>query len=127
MSENDLPKRLEKYGGDHVLLNRVAVIKPDLMVLPTFPASDKQNDSRYPWFVRTYGDPDDLKRPVEERVSQCCELDAMDPNMLRDLVEEEIKLRIEPVAWARCETVNKAEQESLRTVLDIWKGAKATA
>ena len=38
-------------------------------------------------------------------------------------VEEEIKAEIEPVAWARCEKVNKAEQESLRTVLDSWKGA----
>ena len=27
---------------------------------------------------------------------------------------------IEPVAWQRCEVVNKAEQESLRTVLEQW-------
>jgi len=35
-------------------------------------------------------------------------------------VEEEIKAEIEPVAWKRCETVNKAEQESLKTVLGSW-------
>jgi hypothetical protein len=29
---------------------------------------------------------------------------------------------IEPAAWRRCEIINKAEQESLRTVLDGWKG-----
>jgi hypothetical protein len=28
--------------------------------------------------------------------------------------------RIEPVAWARCETVSAAEVESLNTVLDAW-------
>ena len=42
----------------------------------------------------------------------------MDPNDLRDCVEREIKALIEPVAWERCEVVNKAEQESLRTVLE---------
>ena len=41
----------------------------------------------------------------------------MDPNDLRDCVEREIKKLIEPVAWQRCEIVNKAEQESLRTIL----------
>ena len=34
----------------------------------------------------------------------------MDPNDLRDCVEQEIKELIEPVAWERCEVVNKAEQ-----------------
>jgi hypothetical protein len=47
----------------------------------------------------------------------------MDPNELRACVEGWIKNLIEPVAWKRCENVNKAEQESLRTILDSWKGA----
>ena len=41
----------------------------------------------------------------------------MDPNDLRDCVEREIVKLIEPVAWQRCEVVNRAEQESLRTIL----------
>ena len=48
----------------------------------------------------------------------------MDPNDLRDCVEREIVKLIEPEAWRRCEVVNAAEQESLRTVLDNWKGAR---
>jgi hypothetical protein len=44
----------------------------------------------------------------------------MDPNDLRDCVEQEIQALIEPVAWARCEAVNAAEQESLRTILGKW-------
>jgi hypothetical protein len=44
----------------------------------------------------------------------------MDPNDLRDCVEAEIKKLIEPVAWQRCETVNKAEQESIRGFLRKW-------
>ena len=31
----------------------------------------------------------------------------MDPNDLRDCVEREIKKLIEPVAWQRCELVNR--------------------
>ena len=32
----------------------------------------------------------------------------------------QIKKLIEPVAWKRCEVVNKAEQESLQTILGKW-------
>ena len=44
----------------------------------------------------------------------------MDPNDLRDCVEEAIRELIEPEAWERCETVNRAEQESLKTFLEKW-------
>ena len=111
MSEHDLPERLAKYGGDHVELYRIALHSGDAGSLPTFPASDKAKDPRYEWFVRRHGE-------------QCCELDAMDPNDLRDRVAEAIKDEVEPGAWRRCEKVNKAEVESLRTVLDNWGVAK---
>ena len=45
----------------------------------------------------------------------------MDPNDLRDCVEEAIIELIEPVAWERCEVVNRAEQELLRTILEKWR------
>jgi hypothetical protein len=44
----------------------------------------------------------------------------MDPNALRDCVEKAIKKLIEPVAWKRCEIVNKAEQQSLKTIIAKW-------
>jgi hypothetical protein len=110
MSEHDLPDRLSKYGGDHITLKRIALRREYLDDLPSFPASDKNKDTRYTWFVRRFGE-------------RCWELDALDPNDLRALVEEAIQDEIEPVAWARCATVEKAERESLRTVLDSWKGA----
>jgi hypothetical protein len=111
MSEEDLPKRLSKYDGDHILLKRIALTRAHVRGLPSFPVTDKKKDPRYKWFRANHGD-------------RCWELDAMDPNDLRDCVEKEIKKLIEPVAWERCEVVNKAEQESLRHVLDRWKGAK---
>jgi len=108
MSENDIPQRLEQYGGDHVEVKRVALTRGQLDGLPSFPASDKKKDPRHDWFVRNYG-------------RRCWELDALDPNDLREIVEEAIKDEIEPIAWKRCAVIEKAEQESLRTVLDSWR------
>jgi hypothetical protein len=108
MSERDLPERFAKYDGDHVIFKRIALRPEQLPGLPSFPASDKKKDSRYAWFVRNYG-------------NRCWELDALDPNDLRATVEKAIREQIEPTAWRRCAVVEKAEQESLRTVLDSWK------
>jgi hypothetical protein len=110
MSEHDLPGRLAEYGGDHVSLKRIALRREHTADLPSFPASDKAKDPRYKWFVRHFG-------------NQCWELDALDPNDLRRLVEEAILDEIEPIAWERCAVVEAAERDSLRGVLDSWRGA----
>jgi hypothetical protein len=44
----------------------------------------------------------------------------MDPNDLRDCVEAEIEALIEPIAWKRCEVINKAEHDSLKGILEKW-------
>jgi hypothetical protein len=109
MSECDLPQRLAEYGGDHVKLRRIALMPDQAAGLPSFPASDKRKDPRYPWFVEHHG-------------TRCWEIDAMDPRDLRECTEQWIRQLIEPTAWARCETVNAAELESLQTILSSWKG-----
>ena len=108
MSEVDLPKRFAEYGGNHIKLKRIALTHRNVRTLPSFPASDKRKDPRYRWFCANYG-------------TQCWELDAMDPNNLRDCVEREMMKLIEPVAWQRCAVVNEAEQESLKTILEKWR------
>ena len=110
MSECDLPQRIAEYGGEHVQFTRIALLSDQTAGLPSFPASDKRKDPRYRWFVERYD-------------SRCWEIDAMDPRDLRECAEERIKSLIEPTAWARCETVNAAELESLQTILSKWKGA----
>jgi len=107
MSKEDLPARLSDYDGDHIELRRVALTREHVNGLPSFPVTDKRKDPRYKWFRANYGD-------------RCWELDAMDPNDLRDCVEAATKELIEPVAWKRCEIVNQAEQESLKTILEKW-------
>jgi hypothetical protein len=110
MSERDLPDRLSRYGGDHVVLQRIALTRDDLSGLSSFAADDKKKDPRHAWFVENFG-------------SRCWELDAMDPNDLRDRVEGEIVSRIEQTAWNRCKITEQAEQESLREVISRWGDA----
>jgi hypothetical protein len=107
MSEVDLPERLKRYGGDHVLVRRVALTKMQTRGVPSFSARDKKDDPRYEWYVRNYG-------------HGCWEIDAFDPNRLRECVEDAIKARIDPAEWERLETVEAAERESLREVLTAW-------
>jgi hypothetical protein len=107
MSERDLPERLSRYGGDHVSLRRVALTENQLSGLPSFPAADKHKDKRYKWFVKNYGE-------------RCWELDALDPNILRNSVKEHILSYIEPIAWNRCKVVEHAQHASLVEVMSAW-------
>jgi hypothetical protein len=97
MSQEDLPNRFAKYGGDHITLRRIALTPDQVTRLPSFPAADKAKDPRYKWFVAQHG-------------HRCWELDAMDPNELRTCVERAIVNLIEPTAWQRCEVINTAER-----------------
>jgi hypothetical protein len=114
MSEEDLPRRFAKYGGDHITLKRIALIGEQMFDLQSFPAADKGpkngkgGDPRYKWFVARYGD-------------RCWELDAMDPNALRDRVERAIKELIEPEAWERSEIIRRAERASIYHVVKRWQ------
>jgi hypothetical protein len=108
MSEHDLPTRLAEYGGQHVTVRRIALTRDQLRGLPSFPATDKRKDPRYEWFTKNFG-------------KRCWEIDALDPNALRNRVETHIRACIsDRDAWDRCEQINKAESESLRTVMRKW-------
>lgn len=107
MSERDLPDRLEKYDGYHVEVRRIALVRNQLIGLPSFKATEKRGDPRFKWFTKNY-------------CKRCWEIDALDPNVLRECVEEKIKSLIGPDAWRRCEVVDAAERESLCEVLNKW-------
>jgi hypothetical protein len=112
MSDVDLPQRLRRYGATNVEIRRIAVIPEQTRGLPSFPATAKAKDSRYHWFVQKYG-------------RRCYELDAMDPRVLRRLVEREIQSLIEPNAWERGLRAGESEARSLKLYLDGWHGVKA--
>jgi hypothetical protein len=69
-------------GGNHIELRRIALLPGQVTALPSFPASTKSKDTRYKWFV-------------DNRGTECWELDAMDHDDLRALVENEINALID--------------------------------
>lgn len=83
MSDVDLPGRLERYGGD-AKITRIALTEEVCTSgeLPGFALETKTKDPRHDWFKQRYG-------------SRCWELDAMNPNDLRDRLREEILDRID--------------------------------
>ena len=109
MSEIDLPRRLGQYGGD-VDVVRLALTSGDCNdELPSFQTDTKKHDARYKWYRPRYG-------------SRCWELDALSPATLRDRVADAIEDRLDHDAWHRAEVVEKAEQESLASILSTWPG-----
>jgi hypothetical protein len=112
MSERDLPERLRRYGGA-AKVQWIALAYHDVYStrLPSFPTEDKHKDPRYRWYVEEYG-------------GLCWELDALNPNILRERVERHIRSLIDWHAWERCTKVEQAERASLMEVVGAWKGAQ---
>ena len=108
MSEGDLPARFAKYDGNHIKLKRIALTRQQVRGLPSFPAADKKQTP--------------LQMVRRQSWASLLGTRRDGPTRLRDCVEREIKKLIEPMAWARCEVVNRAEQQSLKTVLEQWRG-----
>jgi hypothetical protein len=106
MSEVDLPGRIQKYGGA-VNITRIALTTADCDGLPSFDVETKSRDPRHAWFKRTHG-------------GRCWELDAMNPNDLRQRLRDEIIQRIDVDAWVRCQAVEDAERESLNRFVQAW-------
>ncbi len=107
MSEIDLPARLERYDG-YVEIQRLALTAPDTRSgLPSFPADSKSGDPRYRWFRQHYG-------------ARCWELDSLSPVVLRTRAEQAIRQRLDLAAWNRAEVAERAERESLVSILSAW-------
>lgn len=107
MSDVDIPKRMEKYGG-RVTVRRIALVSKDLPGLPSFDGMKKE-DPRRRWYRTRYG-------------VDAWELDALDPNLLRDRIEAAIEEYIDPEAWRRMELVNAAEQKTVHQVAEALTG-----
>jgi hypothetical protein len=138
MSDRDLPQRLIRYAsGDpssqylKALLDRfhgedlagystlhyglevrrIALTLEDTEDLGddlAFPASDKQDDSRHDWFVDVYGE-------------LCWELDAMNPNILRERVRGAVMAELDLVEWEGYIAAEQVERESIAKTLSTWK------
>jgi hypothetical protein len=102
MSEVDLPARLAEYGAEDIELIRVALVDSDCTdALPSFSASEKSKDARYPWFTTHHG-------------HRCWELDAMDEVELRQRLEDTITGEMDMDAWEHSRKIERVEVASMR-------------
>lgn len=107
MSEVDLPQRLARYGS-RWSFQRIAVMEEDTSQLPSFDAADKDGDVRHRWYVENYG-------------NKCWELDAIDPNDLRQRVREQIETRLDLLAWEHAKEIERAEVDSMQEFHRTWQ------
>jgi hypothetical protein len=106
MSDVDLPARLERYGGT-LTVRRIALIAEDLASLPSFDPDSKQQDPRHRWFMQNVG-------------TQCYELDALPPPVLRERVRAAIVSMIDMDAWNHAALVERAQIESMGALPKLW-------
>ncbi len=110
MSEVDLPRRMERYEGDADIV-RIALNDEDVAPgtdLPSFEIESKSKDPRYKWFLQNYG-------------RRCWELDALSPLILRKRVEAAILARLDRDAWSHAVKVERAEVESMGSIMKNWQ------
>lgn len=109
MSEVDLPARLTRYGS-RWSFRRIALVRNDLDRLPHFATDTKRDDARTPWYLKnTTADP-----------AMSWELDAMDPNDLRERVRSEIESHMDMDAWQHARRVEAVEKESMQDFHAEW-------
>jgi hypothetical protein len=123
MSLVDLPTRLRHYGGlvdlHHLALTQEDTLDPALD-LPSFdvetkgPRDGSRGDPRYRWFRDLCG-------------RRCCELDALNPTLLRARVKQAIRDRLDLHQWEQAGITEAAETESLQTILNTWPGISGPA
>jgi hypothetical protein len=112
MGDRYAPDRLVQYGsGDGFPWRRIALT--DALIrehdLPGFDVDSKWEDSRYRWYRNRHG-------------ARAWELDALNPMVLRAVVEEAIRGYIDWPAWDQSRLAEDAETESIQHVLDRWTG-----
>ena len=111
MSEMDLPRRLERYGSQWSF-ERIAIVHCDLANLPHFDTATKAGDVRLKWYLaNTTADP-----------RKSWELDAMDPNGLRQRVRGAIEGYMDMDAWDRALAIEAVEKETMLDFHKAWIG-----
>ncbi len=116
MSEVDLPRRLERYGGA-ATIERIALTADDVApgtALPSFDAEEKVNDTRYRWFAENYG-------------ARCWEVDALSPVILRQRLEQRITDLLDIDAWNHAVEIEKVETQSMQDFMAKFKSILSPA
>lgn len=112
MSESDIPKRFEiflrKYGMEPVRVERIALNYDQIEQYQPPPNPAKETDSRFAQYQQTFGD-------------ESWELDALEPNVLLNLIQEMIDQLKDEVAYEKTEQKEEEDRSILELTSDNWK------
>lgn len=104
----DIGARLATFiGGDDVEVRRLALNFDQVELYDPPPNPAKDTDARYVGYVEVYG-------------SESWELDALEPTVLADLVEQAVLSVRDEDLWAEAEAEEAAERERLMKVATRW-------
>lgn len=104
----DIKDRLRTFSRANIRVERLALNMSQIQQYGPPPNPAKPQDSRYADYVREYG-------------TECWELDALEPQVIVDLVRTTLENMIDRAAWNKVQARWKEEQETLRNVAKYWE------
>lgn len=112
-SSEALESELRLHGAD-IHFYRMALRPEQIDAFDLYSAlrEQKKSSARYKWWLERFGD------------SPACELDAIDPRQLRQLVHNAITRHIDPYEWQRLQEVEQVERQTLERVVQMLPGLK---
>jgi hypothetical protein len=107
----DIRERLRIFARREIEVRRIALNLGQVTGLP--PNFAKEKDSRYATYVRQFGTTD------------CWELDALAPNVISDLVRDELNRLIDQDAWAKANAGEDDNRSVLAAAASNWSLVKS--
>jgi len=112
--ETDAEDRIRAYSKRDFSVLRLAIHKADIATFNLPPLRIKASDSRARGFKAKFG-------------SECVELDALPPDVLRDRVKGAVESLIDLDLWNRAIAVEKVELRSIVETVGRWDGSSPRA
>lgn len=103
----DIQERLTMFAGQRIEVRRIALNMDQIEEFNPPPNPAKTTDSRYEGYEDLYG-------------NESWELDSLEPEMLIELVKDEIRGLIDYDIWNEKLTEERAERKKVRDVADRW-------
>lgn len=103
----DLQERLSLFAGRHVEVRRLALNMSQIEEYDPPPNPAKDTDARFEGYRDEFGD-------------ESWELDALDPDVISDLIEDQFKEEIDPADWMESIKKEKVNKADLSAASENW-------
>lgn len=103
----DISERMEMFAGEPVEIVRLALNRPQIRKYKPPPNPAKDTDARFESYRLLHG-------------NSSWELDALDPTVIADLIEEAVNPLIERGAWSEFEAEEREARDNLRKISDNY-------